>query len=103
MGDRIQRSINPTQSTDPHVAEIQQKVADLVDQRFGGDWKQAFDSYAGQNGEIDRNRLGSLLSDANVGSWLTRGAWVSGVMDRFDTDSSGGISWQEFQDGTGRR
>jgi hypothetical protein len=97
----IQSGQNATQQEDPNAAELMNKVTDLVQSQFSGNWQQAFDHYAGPNGEIDRSRLATLLGDANIGNMFTRPMWVSGVMSRFDTDQSDGISWEEFQAGTG--
>jgi Ca2+-binding EF-hand superfamily protein len=80
--------------------ELRTKLAAHVRDRFGGDYQRAFRATdADGNGQISRSELKSLLGDAGVGSALTRGAWADGVMDHFDTNRNGGISWNEFQGG----
>ena len=81
---------------DPNAKELATKVDALVKRQFGGDYKKAFQSYAGPNGEVSPDGVSRLLSDAGVGNLLTRGMWTSGVMDKFDTNHNGSVSWQEF-------
>jgi hypothetical protein len=88
---------------DPRAAAMGRQVQNLVNQRFGGDQQRAFNHYAGGAGrEVSREGVNRLLSDANVGNGLTRGAYTSGVMDQFDTNRNNAISWSEFQSGMRR-
>src|SRR5207253_1711340 len=84
---------------DQRAIDLGRRVNTLVQNRFGGDSQRAFNHYAQGRPEVSREQVSKLLSDADVGSFVTRGAHTSGVMDRFDTNRSGGISWQEFQAG----
>lgn len=86
-------------ANDAQKRELQEKVTNLVDARFGGDWTKAFQHYAGVGSAsgVDRRGLSQLLEDAGVGNRLTRGAWTSGVMDVLDANSDGSITWAEFQ------
>jgi hypothetical protein len=83
---------------DPRAADLGRRVQSLVQQQFRGDQRAAFNHYA-RNGEVPRAQVRQLLEDAGVGNGLTRGAYTSAVMDRFDTNRNGGVSWQEFQGG----
>lgn len=85
-------------ATDDKKQEIDDKVTALVHGRFGGDYKAAFAHYdADGNGVIDKDELKALLSDAGIGSGLTRWAWAKGIMGEVDTDKDGCISWAEFE------
>ncbi len=85
---------------DSHVAELKTKVGALVNQRFGGDYKAAFDHYDGSHdGGVNRDELVQLLADAGVGNAFTRGMWADGIMEKLDLDKDGRIQWSEFQNG----
>jgi hypothetical protein len=86
-------------TNDPRARDVAQRVDRLVTDRFGGDYRAAFQHYAGGAREVGPAGVRSLLSDAGVGNGLTRGAYVDALMDRFDSNRSGGVSWQEFQGG----
>lgn len=84
-------------SEDPRVTELVHKINTLVTNNHGGNARAAFDAYAGADGQVSRSELSRLLGDAGVGNFVTRGAWVSGIMERVDTNGSNSISWSEFQ------
>ena len=85
-------------ATDAQKQELRDKVTGLVADRFGGDFTKAFDHYdANRDGRISRDELGALLSDAGIGSWVTRGAWATGIIDALDSDKDGSISAAELQ------
>ncbi len=89
---------DPTE--DSNAKELKVKVSRLVSARFGGDYKKAFDAYdANHDGSINAEELKKLLKDADVGNFATRGAWVSGIMERFDKNKDGKIEWREFEEG----
>ncbi|MBP3954472.1 EF-hand domain-containing protein [Gemmata sp. G18] len=78
--------------------EIDDKVTTLVRGRFGGDYRAAFAHYdSNDSGAIDKDELKVLLSDAGIGSALTRWAWAKGIMGEVDRDGDGAISWAEFE------
>ena len=84
---------------DPRAADLGRRVQNLVQRQYGGDAHAAFNHYANKNGEVPKAGVEKLLEDADVGSFFTRGAYTNAVMDRFDSNRNGGISWQEFQNG----
>ena len=85
-------------ASDEHRQELEGKVAALVAARFGGDYRAAFGHYdADGDGLVSKGELRALLSDAGVGSGLTRWAWADGVIDELDADGDGHISWAEFE------
>lgn len=89
---------------DANVRELKAKVSALVNAKFGGDYKAAFDHYSTadiKDGKVGRDELKALLSDAGVGNGLTRGAWASGIIGKLDTDGDEKIGWDEFQKVTG--
>lgn len=87
-------------SDDARKKELQEKVTQLVDRQFGGEWRLAFQHYAffGSGDGVDKEGLSRLLEDAGIGNRFTRGAWTSGVLEKLDTNSDDSISWMEFQE-----
>lgn len=90
-----------------HRTELKNAVGKLVDRRFEGNFRKCFDHYAGDDKLISRSELLTFLKDAEVGSALTRGEWVSGVLKELDKDKDGYLSWTELSsvkesDGTGK-
>ena len=79
------------------VIELQTKIAAFVRAHYGGDYKRAFEHYAADRVGISADELKQLLADADVGNFFTRGSWVSGVMERLDTNQDGRIAWDEFE------
>jgi Ca2+-binding EF-hand superfamily protein len=78
--------------------ELEVKVEALVKTRFGGDYRAAFTHYdTDADGVIGNDELKALLSDAGIGSGLTRWAWAKGIMGEMDTGRDGTISWAEFE------
>ena len=60
--------------------------------------RKLFDRYdADHDGKIDKQELGRLLKDVDIGNSFTRGAWVRGILDKVDTNADKSISWDEFQ------
>lgn len=84
---------------DPRAVDLGRRVNNLVQQRYGGDYQRAFNAYAQGRPEVSKAQVNRMLGDADVGNFLTRGAYTDAVMDRFDTNRNNAISWQEFQSG----
>ncbi len=85
-------------ATEVQKNELRDKVCKLVGDKFGGDYHKAFEHYDEvKDGKIRRGELAKLLGDAGIGNWLTRGAWVSGIIAELDTDRDGSISEPEFE------
>jgi hypothetical protein len=88
------------QEEDPNVKFLKDQVNKLTTSKFGGEYKKGFDFYdANKDGSIDKSELTQLLSDAEVGNLATRWKWANGVMDKFDTNKDGKITWDEFDKG----
>lgn len=94
-----ERLHNAVATNDPRARDVAQRVDRLVTERFGGNYQAAFRHYAEGAQEVGPSGVRRLLSDAGVGNGLTRGVYVDALMDRFDGNRSGGVSWQEFQTG----
>lgn len=59
--------------------------------------QKLFDRYdADHDGKINKQELGQLLKEVDVGNAFTRGAWVRGIIDKLDTNADRSISWEEF-------
>jgi len=87
-------------ATKEQKKELVDKVTQLVDTKFGGDWDKAFKSYAEHSGSgslIDRDELLVMLEDAGIGNWLTRSSWADGIIEELDSSHDKQISWDEFQ------
>jgi len=85
-------------ATEAQTRELTDKVTRLIQDRFGGDYSKAFAHYDSDgDGRIDRGELTRLLEDAGIGNWLTRGAWVAGVVAALDADKDGTISGPELE------
>jgi hypothetical protein len=87
----------PPKTRTPEEQELVDGIKALVKNKFGGDYGAAFDAYAGPDGKIDSDELSTVLEQAGIGNGLTRGFWVSGVLDKVDQDGDRKISWPEFQ------
>jgi Ca2+-binding EF-hand superfamily protein len=83
---------------DAQRRELIDKVSALFAERFGCDFRKAFEHYDRdkQDGGINRADLMELLADAGIGSWLTRSWWAVGVLDALDNDKDGVISQAEL-------
>lgn len=88
-------------ASSPREQELKDKVQRLVERRFGGDYRSAFDHYDGSNGRgISRKELLRLLDDAGIGNLVTRGVWADGILEKIDAQHGNGdgrIQWPEFQ------
>lgn len=71
-------------------------VSNLVQSRFGGDYKKAFSRYAGPDGSIEESELITLLKDADVGNRITRSTWAEKIIEKLDANKNGKIEWSEF-------
>lgn len=72
-------------------------VSQMVKAVHGGDWKAAFKVYdKDRDGLISADELNDVLLHSGVGNFLTRGAFVRGVMREVDSDENGLISFSEL-------
>lgn len=86
--------------------ELRLKVQDLARSRYGNtsptSMKKLFMSYdANGDGAINKSELKELLSDADVGNWVTRGTWVDAIFDRVDANKNGVLTWDEYKAAAG--
>ncbi len=93
-----QAATSPAAEDDKDLKELKDKVKGLVEKKFGGDYKKAFDSYdANKDGAINAEELGKLLKDAEVGNFVTRNDWVKAIIEKLDNNKDGKIQWSEFE------
>ena len=95
-------AIPPVEAADSgekkEVVELKRKVAELVQRGYGGDYKKAFDHYdRDHDGRMTKEEITSMLSDAHVGTFVTRGAWADGILAKLDVNKDSGVSWAEFE------
>jgi Ca2+-binding EF-hand superfamily protein len=81
--------------------ELVAKVKELMQRKYGSTDQNAlrklFDEYdRNGDGKIDKRELQSMLADAGVGSSLTRGMWVKGVVRAIDQNDDEVIDWAEL-------
>lgn len=82
-------------------AELRAKSAALATKRYGdaspANMKKLFLSYDfDKNGTLGKNETQELLSDAGVGTFVTRSTWVDCIYDKVDTNNDGQITWAEY-------
>lgn len=100
----------PPQPGEPKSAEqieLETKLKALCRRKYGSDGIEAqrrmFDEYdADHSGELSWDETNRLLSDADVGNVLTRGAWLTAIFHKLDKNYSDGISWSEYQAAAGQ-
>ncbi|MDQ3368502.1 MAG: EF-hand domain-containing protein [Myxococcota bacterium] len=84
------------------VAAIGDYLEKNFNDRTRSGMRLLFDRYdADHDGKIDKQELGRLLKDLDIGNTFTRSAWVRGIMEQLDTNADKSISWEEFQDVAG--
>jgi hypothetical protein len=96
------------EETTDHERDLKAKVNDLVQTRFDGDLKRAFEHYdLDNNGSVDKGEIINLLADANVGNKVTRGIIADKLVDKGDASRARGgelqLEWSEFQSAFGAR
>ena len=93
------KSLRPPIATDINedIDEPKTKIAALVRESYGGDYRRAFAHYDSDQDGIDAEELKQLLEDADVGNVFTRGSWVSGIIAKVDANQDGRIAWAEFE------
>lgn len=92
---------------DRRTQDVLSKLGRMVDTRFGGSYRAAFDAYA-QNGEVSQRQMGRIMRDAGVTDGLALsfgpGRLFNGTGDGdgFDRDRNGGVNFDEFRAGMRR-
>jgi hypothetical protein len=83
---------------DENVKELKQKVAKLVNERFNGDYKAAFEHYNADKGSgVSKSEITRLLADAGVGNGFTRKTWASRIVEKLDVTGDQEVQWREFE------
>jgi dihydroxyacetone kinase-like predicted kinase len=85
-----------------HERELKAKVNELVQSRFDGDLKRAFEHYdLDNNGAVNKGEILNLLSDASVGNKQTRAIIADKLVDKaVNSRANGGelqLEWSEFE------
>lgn len=86
---------------DENELELKEKITALMLRKYGDTSRESMEKLfklydKNRNGNIDKTELEQLLKDAEVGNGFTRGAWVSGIIKKLDSDRDRSISWREF-------
>ncbi|MFT7579023.1 MAG: Ca2+-binding EF-hand superfamily protein [Myxococcota bacterium] len=82
--------------------ELVGKIQGLMRKRYnalGPDARRQFfaDYDTNKDGQISADELSQVLSDADIGNFMTRSMWVKGVMAKLDLDQDGTLSFEEFE------
>lgn len=78
--------------------EVVEQVTELVNKRYGGDWRRAFDHEDDDgDGKLSTSEICSILARAGVGLRLTRWAVALQIVEAMDADNDDLISWEEFR------
>lgn len=88
-------------SGEAEARELEQKFDALTIDRYGAvnleNTKKLFMSYdADGDSKINKVELKSMLTDAGIGNWITRGYWVDGIFDELDRDRDDKLTWEEY-------
>lgn len=71
-------------------------IKKLIDTKYGGDYKKAFDHYA-KDGAVDKNGVRQLVIDAGYGGTFDpTSTIVDKIMEAVDANKDGKITWEEF-------
>lgn len=87
-------------ATEQQKQELKEKIMHLVNTRYNGSIRGAFQHYSGMTAPLetlDRDELMRLLKDAGIGNFATRGAWADGVLEAVDSNKNKRISWDELE------
>ena len=77
---------------------LKDKLVEFSEREFAGDYDAVFEHFDSDNdGLIDPSELSSALKKIKVGNFLTRDAWVDGIMERMDNSPQDGkLSFNEL-------
>ena len=95
------KNVAANRELDANEKELQEKLTKYVEDNFDGDYDAAFEHFDQDGDErINRSELSEALKDIGVGNFLTRGAWVDGIMEKLDqSPQDGTLSHEELIDG----
>jgi hypothetical protein len=46
---------------------------------------------------MTKDEIVKMLADAGVGTFVTRGMWAEGILEKVDMNHDLGVSWGEFE------
>ena len=95
----------PSGPKDANQIELETKLRALCIKKYGDagpeSRRKMYDEYdSNHDGELSRQEMDRMLSDADVGNWFTRGFWIDGILKKLYTDKSGGLSYAEVEAAT---
>lgn len=76
-----------------NITELKEKIKMVIDYRFNGSFKEAFEHYGMADDKVDAKMVRALLTDSGVSS---KGKWVKTIMSKMDT-IDGRIAYGEFE------
>ena len=76
-------------TTDENTLFLVDKITHFVDVQYNGNHERALIRFdTSEDGVLDRNELWYALSEIGVGTYVTRGKWVDGIIDYFGAEPS---------------
>lgn len=84
---------------DENTLFLIEKINTYVKNDYNGDYSSALSKFD-TNGDdmLDSDELWYALTAMDVGSYMTRSAWVKGIMDYFGEESSPSVALAELLD-----
>ncbi|CAN5739554.1 hypothetical protein BH11MYX2_BH11MYX2_40970 [soil metagenome] len=79
----VEEAKTATPEQEENVSVLKEKIQMIVDYRFGGSYKTAFQHYGMSDDKVDKNMIRQLLADAGVDH--AKSKWVKTIMDKVNT------------------
>ena len=92
--------------SEEELKEAKEKLQKLVNREFRSSTNneetskkilEKYDTSVPVADKLSKTELENLLSDADIGSWLTRGCWADGIIEKFDSDGDKSLSKDEIK------
>ena len=84
---------------DENTQFLIEKINTYVKNECNGDYSNALSKFdINGDGVLDSDELWYALAAMDVGSYMTRSAWVKGIMDYFGEESSPSVALAELLD-----
>ena len=76
-------------ASDENTLFLVDKITHFVNVEYNGNHERALTRFdTSEDGVLDRDELWYALSEIGVGTYVTRGRWVDGIVDYFGTEPS---------------
>lgn len=102
----LDATIECAEPSEEELIEAKEKLQKLVNREFPRSTSneetskkilEKYDTSVPVADKLSKTELENLLSDADIGSWLTRGCWADGIIQKFDSDGDKLLSKDEIK------